>query len=170
MCFIVGLSFGGGLDGHDLSLVRRRHLQTRELAGGGDVLTARVVEGDGERVVVIADVMRPTVALAMQMHDQAGRGPNAYILGTESGRDGVVQNYVEKATAAYARDRPKVNCRRMRNTWLVSAMEARIPVRELLDAAGLKYATTLEQLMPYCTPLNETYLSELFANMHYSWR
>jgi hypothetical protein len=170
MCFIVGLSLGAGLDAHDLSLVRRRHLEKQELAGGGDVLTVRVIDDGEERVVVVAEVMRPTVELAMRMHDGAGRGPHAYILGTESSRDGVVQKCIERATASYARDRPYVSCRRMRNTWIVAAMEARVPVRELLDAAGLKYATTLEQLMRYCTPLSETYLSELFANMHYSWR
>lgn len=170
MCFIVGLSAGSGLDAHDLSLVRRRHLRTRPTPNGGDVLTVLVVDTDGERLVVVADVMRSTVELAMEMHDQAGRGEDAFILGTPTGRDGVVQNYIEKARTADPRIRPPVSCRRMRNTWLLAALDARIPVPELLAAAGLKYATTLLRLMPYSTPLDKDYVNELFASMDLKWR
>jgi hypothetical protein len=170
MCFIVGLSLGAGLDGHDLALVRRRHLEARDLPSGETVLTVTIVDGQSTRVVVVADVLRPTVELAMSMHDNAGRGPDAFILGTLDGRDQVVQRYIHKAFASRPEDRPHVSCPRMRSTWLLGAMQAGIPVPEVLDAAGLTYATTLLRLRPYCDPLDQNYISELFKRVHKNWK
>ncbi|MFF1531388.1 hypothetical protein [Cellulomonas sp. NPDC058312] len=170
LCFIVGLSLGAGLDGHDLALVRRHHLVVFPVPGGGDVLTVEVTDGTATRVAVVADVMRPTVELALAMHDEIGRGAGAYVLGTEGNRRSVVQTAIRHARAARPEDRPHVSCPRMRNTWLVAAMQAGIPVREVMQAAGLKYATTLVDLQGYCDPLDPAYVATLFANVHRSWR
>jgi hypothetical protein len=169
MCFIVGLALGAGLRGKDLTLVSRNDLRVRPLPDGSTVLTVTVVRAGRSREVVVAEIMRPMVQAAMDLHDQAGRSPGAYILGTEVSRDSVVARQIAKARPVAPYGKPAVDCYRMRATWLVGAMDAGVPLPDILRAAELKSARPLLYLVSYCTSPQPGYLEQVFANINRKW-
>jgi hypothetical protein len=58
-----------------------------------------------------------------------------------------------------------IEASRLRNTWLVAAMCAPVPLADLLRAAGLRTARTIGDLLPYCPDADPAVIAAALAAM-----
>jgi hypothetical protein len=163
MSFIVGLGLGAGLDTKDL-----RHLtaacfnETRPDAGPA-VLTVTVQE-DRRRTVPVRDVYAPLVRRALSIHAALGKARDDLILGKVADRTNVV-DALSRAKSADPAGVLQLRVGRLRNTWLVAAMCAPMPLAEVLRAAGLGSARTLTDLLPFCPKPDDAAVAGALAMM-----
>jgi hypothetical protein len=79
------------------------------------------------------------------------------ILGRVVDRRNIVGAIVEKADLFD--DAPHIEASRLRSTWLTTLMTERIPINVILDAAGLKSARTLTELVATLPPAHNSHTS-----------
>lgn len=149
LSFVVGLGLGAGLDGRDLRHVRRDGFADIDLGEATPGLVVSVGGRDRPRSVVVRRVYEPLVREALASHDRARRGRTAPVLGRSANRRNVTGPVVEHAVTARAGETVAIEVNRLRATWLVAAMGA-VPLGVLLDAAGLRSARSITDLLPYC--------------------
>ncbi len=149
LAFIVGLGLGAGLDARDLRAVRASDL-TRVMAGVEKVLTVDVNGPRGRRLVPVRRSYEALVQEALDLHAATGRGPGDLVIGVEPTRTQVTGPATRRAVSADTRETVDIDPQRLRNTWLVAAMCSPVPLADLLRAAGLRSATALVDLLPYC--------------------
>lgn len=136
MCAVVGLAAGAGLDTVDMRHLQVDHIDVTDNGIGVHVPGSRprftVVRRDYEHLVVEG------------IH---GLTRHQLLFGTHVGRRNVLGNTFDDASLFD--DTPRIEVSRLRSTWLASLMEARVPVQVILNAAGLKSARALIDLLPH---------------------
>jgi hypothetical protein len=137
-CIIVGLAGGGGLDAVDI-----RNQLTAGIIDRGDDGILVEVGGPRPRTVVIRRAYEPLVRAGL-----VGLGSSQYVL-RNTGRESV--NPVGRAiedTETFD-DTPAIDVARLRSTWLSWLMNEPVPLRVVMQTAGLKSARTLADLLPH---------------------
>lgn len=165
MAFLVGLGLGAGLDGHDLKTVTRADLVDVWLEPATPILTVTVTGARGQRTVPVRTGYEALVREGLALHDRSGRGPGAALLGGGTTRQEVTGPVTSHAVTADANVHVDIEANRLRNTWLVAAMCAAVPVADLLRAAGLRTARTIGDLLPYCPDADPSVIAAVLAAM-----
>ena len=109
--------------------------------------------------------IRDRVREGLELHDQCGRGQRAALLGQDTTRDHVTSPVTERAVHADVTRSVDIEASRLRNTWLVAAMCANVPLADLLRAAGLRSARTIGDLLPYCPDADPAVIAAALAAM-----
>jgi phage N-6-adenine-methyltransferase len=165
MAFLVGLGLGAGLDGRDLRAVTRADLVDVWLDPGTPILTVTVTSTRGQRTVPVRAGYDLLVREGLALHDQGRRGPNAVLLGLDPTRDHITSPVTERAVTADVSVSVDIEASRLRNTWLVAAMCAPVPLADLLRAAGLRSARTVGDLLAYCPDADPAVIAAALAAM-----
>jgi len=165
MAFLVGLGLGAGLDGHDLKTVTRADLVDVRLDAATTILMVTVSGATRPRTVPVRAGYDALVREGPALHDQGRRGPRAVLLGLDTTRDHVTSPVTEKAVTADVTVPVDIEASRLRNTWLVAAMCAPVPLADLLRAAGLRSARTIGDLLPYCPDGDPAVIAAAMAAM-----
>ena len=136
-CVIVGLSGGGGLDALDL-----RHVYRHTILDRGEAGILVEVGGKRPRTVAIRRDYEQLVRIGIE-----GLEPNEHVLRyTGSDAANPVGRMLEDVERFH--DTPHIDVSRLRSTWLCWLMSQPVPIRVVLQAAGLKSARTLTDLLP----------------------
>jgi len=165
MAFLVGLGLGAGLDGRDLRAVTRADLVDVWLEPGTPILTVTVTGARGQRTVPVRAVYDLLVREGLALHDQGRRGPSAALLGGGTTRHEVTGPVTSRAVTADVSVSVDIEANRLRNTWLVAAMCAPVPLADLLRAAGLRSARTIGDLLAYCPDAEPAVIAAALAAM-----
>lgn len=130
---VVALGAGAGLDSVDM-----RDVMTDDV----EDLGIRVhVHGPRPRVVPVRKHFESLLRTAVE-----GRPPGELVLGQKQDRRNTAARATERA-ALY--NVPHIEPARLRATWLADLMTDPIPLAVILQAAGLKSARTLSELLPH---------------------
>jgi integrase len=139
---VVGLCGGAGLDSVDLRNLRVRDIDDRDDSG-----ISIDVPGNRSRSVVVRRDYEHLVRAGTD-----GLRPGDLILGKSLTRRNLVGAVVERSELLG--DVPHIEASRLRSTWLSWLMCRPVPLRVILDAAGLKSARTLIDLLPHLPALD----------------
>lgn len=138
----IGLGAGAGLDSADLRGLRAAHIHDR----GEDGVTIQVPGRTPRTVPVLArfeDLVR---------HGCNDMPRDALLLGRVEDRRNLAANAL--ADVIVLGQCPRIEQSRLRSTWLATQLRAAVPLAALLQAAGLRSARTLPDLLPYLPPLH----------------
>jgi hypothetical protein len=139
---VVGLGFGAGCDSVDL-----RHMRVGCIQDDGDSgLLVRVL-GPRPRAVPVRRDCEALVRAAV-----AGRPPGGLLIGVKEDRRNTAAQAVERAALYRV---PRIEQSRMRSTWLAELMTDAVPIGLIMQAAGLRSARTLADLLPHLGPWME---------------
>lgn len=139
---IVALGFGAGADSVDL-----RHLWVRDITDrAADGMTVEF-HGPRPRIVPVRRVTEPLLRQAIANRDQG-----ELLIGRDVDRRNTAARIIEDAALYKV---PHIEPSRMRATWLADLMTDPIPVAVILQAAGLKSARTLVDVLPHVAPWRE---------------
>ncbi|MDQ1249980.1 MAG: hypothetical protein QG597_4357 [Actinomycetota bacterium] len=147
---VVALGLGAGLDARDQRRVAPDDVSRVDL-GDGATVTVVTVRGPRPRTVVMRQAYVALLDEAVALHVEQGRSPSAPLFGLVESRHNVVCAVTGSSVTATGRG-VEISAARLRATWLVAAMCARVPLAVLLNAAGLRSARTLADLLAYCPP------------------
>lgn len=136
---IVGLGFGAGCDSVDL-----RHVRVSDIEDLGDDGVLVRIPDPRPRVVPVRRDCEALVRRAV-----AERGPDELLIGVKEDRRNTAAQAVEQAALYKV---PHIEQSRMRATWLADVMTDVIPIGLIMQAAGLKSARTLAELLPHLDP------------------
>ncbi len=149
LAFIVGLGLGAGLDALDLRQLAADHFETVTVAGR-DLLVVHVPgQGPRARTVVVRDEYVPLVRRALDGHTAAGLAGSDLVVASCPTAVNVATPTLERVVVADG-ERLRIQTARLRHTWLVAAMCAPVPMAELMQAAGIRSARTLTELLAHC--------------------
>lgn len=137
LCIVVGLCAGAGLDSVDLRYLLCRHIDDR-----GDAGIVVHVPGPRARRVMVRRDYELLVRVGLD-----GLRPNDLVIGRDLSRRNLVGGLVERAELLG--DLPHIEASRLRSTWLTWLMTRTVPLNVILDAAGLKTARSLVDLLPH---------------------
>jgi len=165
MAFLVGLGLGAGLDGRDLKTVTRDNLVEVHLDPSTTVLMVTVTGARGQRRVPVRAGYDALVREGLELHDRGRRGRKGALLGLGTTRDHVTSPVTDRAVHADVTRPVNIEASRLRNTWLVAAMCAAVPLADLLRAAGLRSARTVADLLPYCPDADPAVIAAALAAM-----
>ncbi len=135
LCAVVGLCQGAGLDSQDLRGLLRRHITDHDTAG-----IEVHVPGNRARTTWVRHDHEELVRAGIN-----GLRPDDLVLGKVVDRRNIVSAIVDKADLFD--DAPHIEASRLRATWLAVLLCEHVPVAVILDAAGLKSARTLTELI-----------------------
>lgn len=135
LCILVGLGGGAGLSPTDLRFLRAHHIVDH----GDEGIEVNVPSG---RRVMVRRPYEEVVRAGL-----TGLAPKALVLGTKPTRRNITSGVLE--SAEIFDDVPSVDMARLRTTWLTWLIGRPVPLRVILDAAGLTSARTLISLLPY---------------------
>jgi site-specific recombinase XerC len=136
---VVGLGAGAGLDSMDLRDLRIGNI---------------VDEGEAGLLVHVPDPRPRTVpvrARAEHLVRRAAkdRDPDELVIGAKRDRRNIAFHILERAVLFEV---PHIEPARLRATWLADLMTDQVPIGVLMQAAGLKSARTLADLLPHLQP------------------
>jgi len=134
-CAIVGLCGGAGLEPSALRHVRACHIRDR----GPDGIAVEVLGSQPRRVMVrrsYEEVVRAAVE---------GLEPDDLVIGKDPNRRNVTTNVVDKGD--FFDDTPRIDASRLRTTWLTWLLHQPVSLRTVLDAAGLRTARSLVEII-----------------------
>lgn len=137
LCAIVGLCAGAGLSSTDLRLLR-----CRDITDLGDDGIRVDVPGKNPRTVWVRHTYEAHIRVALD-----ARRPGELVIGTKADRSNITGNIIDKAKILG--DVPHIEAGRLRSTWLAWLMTRPVPIHVILNAAGLKSARTLIDLLQY---------------------
>jgi hypothetical protein len=138
LCAIVGLCGGAGLDATDL-----RHLRGRDIIDHGDSgIEVRIPQGR-VRTTWVRHTHEDLVRIGID-----GLPAHALVIGQRENRRNVANQIVVQAELT---DVDHLDVCRLRSTWLSWLLTHPVPLQVILDAAGLKTARTLGELVDYLT-------------------
>lgn len=103
------------------------------------------------RTVVMRQAYVPLLDGAVALYTGQGRAASAPLFGLVESRHNVVCAVTGSSVTATGPG-VEISAARLRATWLVAAMCAPVPLAVLLNAAGLRSARTLADLLTYCPP------------------
>lgn len=135
MCVVVGLCQGAGLDSQDLRGLLGRHV----IDHGDDGIEIRV-PGNRARITWVRRDHEELVRVGV-----TGVAADSLVLGRIADRRNIVSSVADKADLFG--EVPHLEAARLRATWLSVLMCDRTPIAVILDAAGLKSARTLTELI-----------------------
>jgi hypothetical protein len=101
---------------------------------------------------VVRSAYAPLVREGLAAHDATHRGVHAPLLGVRGSTKSITNPVKALAVTAQAGVSVDVDATRLRSTWLLACMTSAVPLGALLQAAGLRSARTLTDLLPYCPP------------------
>ena len=133
---VVALGAGAGLDSVDL-----RDLLTDDVEDLGARGIRVTVHGPRPRVVPVRAHFESLLRTAV-----AGRPHEELLLGQKQDRRNTAARATERAALHNV---PHIEPARLRATWLADLMTDPIPLAVILQAAGLKSARTLSELLPH---------------------
>ncbi len=136
ICALVGFGAGGGLGSADLRELRASHVIDRD--GDGIVVN---VPGPKPRRVTIRREFEDLVRIAI-----AGLESADLVIGVDMNRRNVANQIIEGAQIV--EKIPPIHVARLRSTWISWLMVSNVPLKVLLEAAGLESARTLTDLLP----------------------
>lgn len=136
LCAVVGLSGGAGLDAADFRGLQRCMVDDR---GEGGIFVS--VKGTKERVVVVRRDYEELVRIGV-----AGLKADALVIGTGKSDRSAASKVIDQAEVFD--DVVAIEVARLRSTWISWLMCQRVPLRVLLQAAGLRSARTVSDLLP----------------------
>lgn len=139
LSIVVGLGAGAGGDSVDLRALNVRHVEDLGELG----LQVRF-QGPRPRLVPVRFAFEAIVRSTV-----AGRNPNELLLGKKQDRRNTAARAVEVAALYKV---PHIEPARLRATWLADLMTDTVPIGLILQAAGLKSARTLAELLPHLGP------------------
>jgi hypothetical protein len=149
LAFIVGFGLGAGLDAVDLRHLTAAHLETIRVAGR-DILVVHVPgQGPRARTVPVRDAYASLVRRALEGHTAAGLGASDLLVASCPTAVNVATPTLDRVVAA-DRTVHRITTARLRHTWLVAAMCAPVPMADLMQAAGIRSARTLSELLEHC--------------------
>lgn len=140
LCAVVGCGAGGGLDSVDQ---RGLHVEHVVDLGEDEGLVIHV-QDPRPRIVPVRAPLEHLLRRAI-----AGRRGDELLIGVKPDRRNTAARAVENA-ALY--NVPHIEPARLRSTWLADLMTDTVPIGVLLQAAGLKSARTLTDLLPHLGP------------------
>lgn len=153
---------GAGLSATDLRLLTPAHITTRQV--NATAITLVTVPRDG-RIVPVRQDFVPLLNLALRSHTARGREIDALLFGSKPNRNNAIGHLIADVPTLL-RDPIDADQNRLRNSWIVSAMCARVSVADVLRAAGLTTSRTLELLLPYCPVPDQEGVDEVLAALH----
>ena len=148
----VALSAGAGLDTMDM-----RHLERRHIHVGDNGITIDV-PGSRPRTTVVREVYEPMLLAGLE-----GLTDGQMVFGIKKDRRNVLGNTL--ANAVLFDDTPTIEISRLRATWLAAHMQAAVPIHIILNAAGLKSARALVDLLPYLPDTNTVEASHVLRGV-----
>lgn len=149
LCLIIGLGLGAGLDARDLRHLTRDAFTEVPGAGTSNLFVSVPGAGPRSRSVPIRTAYVPLVKRGLDLHAQSGKSASTLLIGKVADRNNVVGPLRNRSKTAEG-ERLEVRMSRLRNTWLVAQMCARVSLADLLPVAGLGSARTVTELLPYC--------------------
>lgn len=156
---VIALGAGAGLDSSDLRGVRPADIEV--LTDPADVFQVTVRSGRRPRTVVVRAVYRELLAEALCLHREAGFSDADTLLGCEENRS-VASRVVEQSVTATG-EPVRIEIARLRATWLLAVMHAQVPLTVILQAAGLKSARPIADLIAYLPEPDSTEFAQLLA-------
>jgi len=135
LCAVVGLCAGAGLDSQDFRNLRRRHIDDL----GEDGITVHV-PAPRPRIVMVRRAYEEILRAGLE-----GLRPGSLIIGTKQSQKNLIGKVVAKAE--FHGEVPRIEAARLRATWLAWLVNTQTPLPVILDAAGLKTARTLVELI-----------------------
>jgi integrase len=156
---LIALCAGAGLTPGEAALISPNDLVTIELGSGVATYLVRV-KGVKARTIPLSLAYVELLDQVLVLHKKLERGPGRHFLPQlkES-----VAHRVIVATESADEDGVDIQTYRLRATWLVTMLQAPIPLRELLQAAGLISTRILFDLLAYCEPVNQIRMQEILA-------
>lgn len=158
---VVALGAGAGLDSSDLRGVRPADIEV--LTNPADVFQVTVRSGQRPRTVIVRTYYRELLAEALRLHREAGFSDADTLLGCEANRS-VASRVVEQSLTATG-EPVRIEIARLRATWLLAAMHAQVPLTVILQAAGLKSARPIADLIAYLPEPDPTEFAQLLAGV-----
>lgn len=149
------LGLAAGCDSTDL-----RHVYGTSVRTTGDLVVVDIGGRRPRTVPVLADVGETLIGLA----EEAGQG---LLIGGNPNNIQMVNALVGSATGG--EDLPRLNVSRLRHSWMVALMSARIPLSHLASLAGISTLRVFEDLLPYCAPLPDGHDHLPARAMDISW-
>jgi hypothetical protein len=137
LCAIVGLAAGAGLDPSDL-----RPLRARDIVDLGIEGIDVHVPAHGNRAARVVPVRRTYEALVRE--GIAGYRPSDLVIGKQVDRRNVTTGIID---AAELFDVEHLDASRLRSTWLAWIVTQPISLRAVMDAAGLKTARSITEII-----------------------
>lgn len=136
---LVGMGAGAGADSTDI-----RHLLVRHVEDHGEHEMLVRFQEPRPRIVPVRRLLVPTLRAGV-----TGRDPDSLLLGRQADRGNLAARVLSEVSIYRG---PDVEMNRLRATWLADLMTDPIPVAIILQAAGLKSARTLTDLLPHLDP------------------
>jgi hypothetical protein len=169
LCFIVGLALGAGLAARDMRHLTPNSIWEVRLPDGSKILTVTVEDGERARVVPIARNCEWLIQTGLDYHSEfLHKGDDDLILGKVPDRNNVVSSYHLEAKTAAANKHLSVQVSRLRNTWLLAAMAAPVPLADLLRLAGLTSARTISDLLVFAPNPDPEQVNQVLADLGFS--
>lgn len=134
LCVIVGLCAGAGLSSTDL-----RDVTGRDVVDHGDEGIEVLIAGKLTRTVWVRQSYEHLVRLGLE-----GVTVNQLVVGTKTSRKNVTTAVIAQGVLY---DAPALDASRLRSTWLTWLLTCRAPIQVILEAAGLKTARSLTDLI-----------------------
>lgn len=138
---VVSLAAGAGLDTMDMRFLERRHIVIKSNA-----ITINV-PGSRPRLTVLRSVYDDMLKAGLD-----GLSDKQMVFGVKKNRRNVLGSVF--SDAVLFDDTPQIEVSRLRATWLAAHMQAAVPIQIILNAAGLKSARALVDLLPYLPDTN----------------
>lgn len=163
LSFLVGLGLGAGLSATDLRYLTPASFTDVCVDRPAPVLMVTVEHGRAPRTVPVRDRYAPLVHRALELHQQVGKTDTDLLVGKVPTRPHVAYPVTSRVRSADPASQVQVNLPRMRNTWLVAAMCAPVPLPDLLRAAGLTSSRTLYELLAHCPDPDPSVVADTVA-------
>lgn len=142
LCLIVGVCRGAGAASDELRPMRG--IDIRDC--GADGLLATIGAPGSTRVVPVRRAWEDLVRIGID-----GVADGDLLLGKLPNRRNIANAIVERATIL-GPNTPHIDAARLRTTWIAELMSEPIPVQVILDAAGLRSARILTDLLARMAP------------------
>jgi hypothetical protein len=94
-----------------------------------------------------------------------GEPADQLVLGRKESRKTITVVAVRDMVTATTGEKVSIDVARLRTTWLFAAMNAPIPLGDLLRMAGLRSARTLVDLLNYCPPVDDSVVRTLLLQV-----
>ena len=156
---MIALCAGVGLQPKEVGGVRPSDLQRIELPGGAWTYLVEVRVGNHPRSVPMLQQYAKLMEWVLQLNLRRMELDSTLLPPRQRG----VTSYVVAASDTANNQDLEILATRLRTTWLVTLMQADIPLATLLTAAGLTSARTLGDLMTYCDPISDERALTLLA-------
>ena len=163
LCTAIALGAGAGLDTTDLRGMTPAHITTQTLPGGAEV-TMVSVPGTKARTVPLRHTFTDLLKVALAAHTELGKGKNDLLIGRKADRVNTMRPLTSRARTASGAP-VEVHQARLRNTWMVAAMCAPVPLAELMRAAGISSPRPVENLLRHCPQQPQEAITVVLASL-----